>query len=296
MRMKRLTEWHKRALYRSIPHIPLTPQLKLYCAIFRESGEEKHLLVDVYCELYPPGGGWDEYRASCAHWVTSILEDAISEASEMLRPLVEESLSMLNDRERHVLRLRFGFTEADGRVQTLESVGMELGRSRERARQIEAKALRELRHPSRSGRLALHNLPVHLANKVFQRCNEHPSPSALVELWGYDRAVYRVIEQRDRQIACLQEKVAYLEGLVKRVFVEPITTVGLTRRALAALMAARRWESDMPTVGEVAALTDSELSGIRGVGRQVRERLHLIGRCRPWRLTKGESDDGRRQA
>ena len=37
----------------------------------------------------------------------------------------------------------------------------------------------------------------------------------------------------------------------------------------------------MPTVGEVAALTDSELSSMRGVGRQVRERLQLIDRCRP---------------
>jgi len=282
--MKRLTEWHKRALYRSIPHIPLTPELKLHCAIFGEpAGYEGDLLVDAYCQLYPPEGGWDEYRASCAQWVTLLLKDAISEASEMLRPLVEEPLSILTERERHVLELRFGFTDPDGRGRTLEDVGEELGRSRERARQIEAKALRKLRHLSMSKWLALHSLPVHLANKVFQRCSEHPSPPALLELWGYDRAAYREIGQRDRQITGLQEKVTYLEGLVKRVFTEPITTVGLTRSAVAALMAAKRWESDMPTVGEVAALTDSELSSLRGVGRQVRERLHLVGRwCRPW--------------
>ena len=189
--MRRLTGRHKRALYRSISHIPLTPELKLYCAIFGEpAGYEGNLLVDVYCQLYPPGGGWDEYRASCAQWVTSILEDSISEASEALRPLVEESLSTLNDRERQVLGLRFGFTEPDGRGRTLEDVGRELGRSGARAQQIEAKALRKLRHPSRSKRLVLHSLPVHMANKVFQRCSEHPSPPALLELWGYDRAVY----------------------------------------------------------------------------------------------------------
>jgi len=295
--MKRLTERRKRALYRSISQIPLTPELKLCCAIFGEpAGYEKDLLVDVYCELYPLEGEWDEYRASCAQWVTSLLESAISEASEMLRSLVVESLSTLNDRERHVLGLRFGFTEPDGRGWTLEDVGRELGRSRERARQIEAKALRKLRHPSRSGRLALHGLPIHVANKVFQWCSEHPNPPALLELWGYDRAVYREIEQRDRQIAGLQEKVAHLEGLVKRVFTEPITTAGLTRRAVAGLVAARRWEADMPTVGEVAVLTDSELPGIRGIRRQIGERLQLVGQCRPWRLTKGESDDGRRQA
>jgi len=269
-------------LYRSIHHISLTPELKLYCAIFGERSEyEGDLLVDVYCELYPPEGGWDKYKASCAQWVTSLLEDAISETSEALHLLIEETLSTLNERERQVLGLRFGFTEADGRGRTLEAVGKELGKSRERARQIEAKALRKLRHPSRSRGLAFHSLQVHMAKKVFQRCSEHPDPPALLELWGYDRAVYREIEHRDRQIAGLQEKVAYLEGLVKRVFTEPITTVGLTRSAVAALVAARRWESDMPTVGEVAALTDSELSTMRGVGRQVRERLQLVGRCRP---------------
>jgi len=166
--------------------------LKLCCAIFREpAGYEGNLLVDVYCELYPPEGGWDEYRASCAQWVTSLLKDSISEASKALRPLVEESLSTLNEKEQRVLGLRFGFTEPDGRGWTLVAVGRELGRSGARAQQIEAKALRKLRHPSRSKRLVLHSLPVHMANKVFQRCSEHPNPPALLELWGYDRAVYR---------------------------------------------------------------------------------------------------------
>jgi len=278
--MRRLTGWHKRALYRSIPQIPLTPELKLYCAIFGEpAGYEKDLLVDTYCELYPHENGWDEYKASCAHWVTSLLEDAISEASKALRPLVADAIGTLKERERQVLELRFGFNEPDGQGRTLEDIGRELGRTGERARQIEAKALRKMRHPSRSSRLALHGLPVHMANKVFQHCNEHPDPPALLELWGYDRAVYQEIEQRDRQIAGLQEKIAYLEGLVKRVFTEPVTTAGLTRSAVVALMAAKRWEADMPTVGEVAVLTDFELSTIRGIGHQVRERLHLVGTC-----------------
>ncbi|MDO8634621.1 MAG: sigma factor-like helix-turn-helix DNA-binding protein, partial [Dehalococcoidia bacterium] len=62
-----------------------------------------------------------------------------------------EVLATLNDREQKVLRLRFGL--ADGRSRTLEEVGKEFSVTRERIRQIEAKALRRLRHPSRSRRL-----------------------------------------------------------------------------------------------------------------------------------------------
>ena len=70
------------------------------------------------------------------------------------RPLKEqltEVLSTLTPREEKVLRLRFGIE--DGRTRTLEEVGKEFNVTRERIRQIEAKALRKLRHPSRSKRL-----------------------------------------------------------------------------------------------------------------------------------------------
>ena len=60
-------------------------------------------------------------------------------------------LETLNDRERRVVQLRFGLE--DGRSRTLEEVGKEFGVTRERIRQIEAKALRKLRHPSRSRKL-----------------------------------------------------------------------------------------------------------------------------------------------
>jgi RNA polymerase primary sigma factor len=60
-------------------------------------------------------------------------------------------LGTLNPREQKVLELRFGLR--DGRTRTLEEVGKEFGVTRERIRQIEAKALRKLRHPSRSKRL-----------------------------------------------------------------------------------------------------------------------------------------------
>ena len=72
-------------------------------------------------------------------------------ASELLREDLAEVLSTLSPRERDVLRLRFGMD--DGRQRTLEEVGQLFGVTRERIRQIEAKALRKLRHPNRSRRL-----------------------------------------------------------------------------------------------------------------------------------------------
>lgn len=72
-------------------------------------------------------------------------------ASVILREQLEEMLADLNDREREVLRLRFGLE--DGHSHTLEDVGKRFGVTRERIRQIEAKALRKLRHPSRSRKL-----------------------------------------------------------------------------------------------------------------------------------------------
>ena len=70
---------------------------------------------------------------------------------QMLREQVEDVLASLTNRERRVLQLRFGLD--DGRSRTLEEVGNEFGVTRERIRQIEAKALRKLRHPSRSKKL-----------------------------------------------------------------------------------------------------------------------------------------------
>ncbi|WP_432227114.1 RNA polymerase sigma factor RpoD [Limosilactobacillus fermentum] len=72
-------------------------------------------------------------------------------AYEMMKKQLENVLDTLTDREENVLRLRFGLD--DGRTRTLEEVGRVFGVTRERIRQIEAKALRKLRHPSRSKQL-----------------------------------------------------------------------------------------------------------------------------------------------
>ena len=72
-------------------------------------------------------------------------------ASELLKEDLAEVLCTLSPRERDVLRLRFGMD--DGRQRTLEEVGQLFGVTRERIRQIEAKALRKLRHPNRKKKL-----------------------------------------------------------------------------------------------------------------------------------------------
>lgn len=79
----------------------------------------------------------------------SVAGDEVEEVAELrdLRDRIHEALEHLTQRERRVLELRFGLT--DGRTRTLEEVGREFGRTRERIRQIEAKALKRLRLPAR---------------------------------------------------------------------------------------------------------------------------------------------------
>jgi len=83
---------------------------------------------------------------------TSVVSPAHSAASAMLRDEVNDVLKTLTPREAKVIRLRFGITD-DGAQRTLEEVGAFFSVTRERIRQIEAKALRKLRHPTRSRRL-----------------------------------------------------------------------------------------------------------------------------------------------
>src|SRR5258708_33209941 len=82
---------------------------------------------------------------------------------KLLQEQVENVLASLTNRERRVLQLRFGLD--DGHPRTLEEVGKEFGVTRERIRQIEAKAFRKLRHPSRANKL-----------RADQHCNTASAP------------------------------------------------------------------------------------------------------------------------
>lgn len=82
---------------------------------------------------------------------TGVLAPPQAASYSLLKEQLENVLNTLTDRERRVLKLRFGLE--DGKPHTLEEVGQIFGVTRERIRQIEAKALRKLRHPSRSKKL-----------------------------------------------------------------------------------------------------------------------------------------------
>ena len=84
-------------------------------------------------------------------WYQGTMAPAEAASHQLLKEQVQEVVASLTPREQKVLILRFGLE--DGRSRTLEEVGREFNVTRERIRQIEAKALRKLRHPSRSKKL-----------------------------------------------------------------------------------------------------------------------------------------------
>jgi RNA polymerase primary sigma factor len=95
----------------------------------------------------------EEQESNLGDFIEDDSSPTLSESTntEVLRELMDEVLSSLNAREGRVLQLRFGLV--DGQPHTLEEVGQKFGVTRERVRQIEAAALRKLRHPRRSRRL-----------------------------------------------------------------------------------------------------------------------------------------------
>ncbi len=128
---------------------------------YAEIAEEMDISVDKIREIIkasqlpdsldlPTGADDDRTLGSSIEGenATSLVDLA---SNELLKEQIEDVLYTLTPREQRVLQLRFGLE--DGRSRTLEEVGREFNVTRERIRQIEAKALRKLRHPSRSGKL-----------------------------------------------------------------------------------------------------------------------------------------------
>ena len=170
----------QRTLIQELGRDPTTEELALEVgylpasdvqAILRAHSEEKQLPPDLQHRLYIAtqkidrvlrsaeepvsidGPVGDEESSSLGEFIED--EDAPSPieaaARQMLREQVQRALTSLSDREREVLELRFGLK--DGKDHTLEEVSRYFDVTRERIRQIEAKALRKLRHPSRSRQL-----------------------------------------------------------------------------------------------------------------------------------------------
>jgi len=138
--------------------------------LWHETGREPHLeeiaeLMDMTIEqinqiieashepvsLSTPIG--DEGDSSLSDFIedTEALAPSDAAMSQMLKEQLGEALGTLTDREEQILRLRFGLD--DGRARTLEEIGHIFGVTRERIRQIQFKAIRKLRHPSRSMQL-----------------------------------------------------------------------------------------------------------------------------------------------
>ena len=175
-----------RALYHLTPDVPLTPELRLHRAVLGQRPiDYRARLVEIFVLLNRPKGEWEDYKECCIAWVIGLLEDAVAQETALVKDAVHQLLPTLPERLNSLLRVRFGF---DGQgPRTLEQVGKQLGITRERVRQLEAKALRLLRHPSRSSYLR-HVLPgERFRARVFAEIERHPSAPAIFLLWREDR-------------------------------------------------------------------------------------------------------------
>jgi len=109
---------------------------------------------------------------------------------ELLREDILKIMEALNPREKSILELRFGLK--DGKTRKLEEVALLIGTTRERIRQIEAKALRKLRHPNRSQRYYKNALPPNLISRI-ESLSWHEIQSKLSEFKSLDRRIIKML-------------------------------------------------------------------------------------------------------
>ena len=141
----------ERDLEQKLERTPLPEEVAKVMEIEPEKAYEIVKISQETTSLETPVGKEEDTRLKEFIEDESTLSPFEAASRELLKDHIEDVLDTLNPRERKVLELRFGLK--DGRTRTLEEVGKEFGVTRERIRQIEAKALRKLRHPSRSKRL-----------------------------------------------------------------------------------------------------------------------------------------------
>ena len=141
----------ERQLLQDLGRQPTPPEIAAEMGIDEDKVREIQKIAQEPVSLETPIG--EEEDSHLGDFIPDEEALAPAEAASMLllKEQLEDVLNTLADREEEVLRLRFGLD--DGKARTLEEVGRVFGVTRERIRQIEAKALRKLRHPSRSKKL-----------------------------------------------------------------------------------------------------------------------------------------------
>ena len=140
-----------RQLVQRLGREPLDEEIAVEMEIDASRVEEIRKIAQLPVSLETPIGEEEDSQLGDFIEDRDLPSPEESAAGHLLREQIEEMLDALSPREREVLYYRFGIE--DGRAYTLEEVGKKFGVTRERIRQIEAKALRKLRHPSRSKKL-----------------------------------------------------------------------------------------------------------------------------------------------
>ena len=140
-----------RQLVQELGREPLAEEIAEHMDITPEKVREILKISQDPVSLETPIGEEDDSHLGDFIEDQDALAPSDAAAFELLKEQLEDVLHTLTEREEKVLRLRFGLD--DGKPRTLEEVGKKFNVTRERIRQIEAKALRKLRHPSRSKRL-----------------------------------------------------------------------------------------------------------------------------------------------
>lgn len=141
----------ERQLEQKLERAPTPEEIAKIMEIEPEKAHEIVKISQNTTSLETPVGKEEDTRLKEFIEDEATLSPFESASRELLKDHIGDVLHTLNAREKRVLELRFGLK--DGRTRTLEEVGKEFGVTRERIRQIEAKALRKLRHPSRSKKL-----------------------------------------------------------------------------------------------------------------------------------------------